>query len=264
MRIFFYWLTQGRIYSVAHLEKSEHIVAEPNQSDYEDHFDSAAFNDDMSTSQDQYQPFSSTSNLETIEAGFDEALLQQTPSLVVSSTSTGPNVSPQGFDDPRALVPDQVCTCAACLNGYACPLHLIMRVRNPDCSSWIFGCRITGCEWNTKGAGRSYSGRSYYPTPLEELLWHEGERSHYGNSGNYRCLEANCKFTTKRWGDLMRHSSSKHCINPKSFECPVIDCKYHHQGFTRKDKLNSHFQKVHGGNSQPRVANQAIKPKGGE
>lgn len=204
-------------------------------------------------------------DMEPIEAGSDPAPLQKTPSPVISSTKAGPDVSPQGFDDPRALVPDQVCTCAACLESYElhCPDHLkYLTKATPNCLSlsWSFGCRITGCEWNTKDDGSRYGHR----TPLGRLLWHEYERSHYGKSGNYRCREADCKFTTKRWDDLMRHSSSKHCINPKSFECPVIGCKYHQQGFTRKDHLKSHYQKVHGGHSQPGKPNQPIKPKGGE
>ena len=229
-----------------------------SQSDCPEHSASVALNNDMIASQAQYQYLGSTNNLETPEAGFDSAPPQQAPSPFIPLTKTGPGVSTQNFDDLRTLVPDQVCTCAACLDGYRCPAHLWGWDVHPDCSSWIFGCRVAGCKWSTKDL-------TYVPrNPLEEFFYHEKRRSHYGKPGDWRCREADCKYVTKRWGDLMRHSSSKHCINPKSFECPVLSCKYHQQGFTRKDKLTSHIQKVHGGNSQPGKPNQAIKPKVGD
>lgn len=212
----------------------------------------------MIVNQGQDQHLGSTSNLETSETVFDPVQPQQAPGLGISSAKTGSDVSTQQFDDPRALVPDQVCTCAACLDGYHCPFYLRGRDVHPDCSSWVFGCRHAGCEWNTKDC---YS--IIHWNGLQKLLNHETNRSHYGKPGDYRCREIDCKFNTKRFRDLMRHSSSKHCINPKSFECPVISCKYHQQGFTRKDKLKDHFQKVHGGISQPGKSNQAIKPKVG-
>lgn len=36
------------------------------------------------------------------------------------------------------------------------------------------------------------------------------------------------------------------CSNPKKFPCPALDCKYNgDNGFARKDKLTSHWKKVH-------------------
>jgi len=88
------------------------------------------------------------------------------------------------------------------------------------------------------------------------------EREHFWVNHQYQCGEE-CKFTTKRWPDLKRHTASKHCTRPeRKFPCPVLWCKYSgSNGFARKDKLKSHIKAVHHGMTMPGKVNQAIKPK---
>ena len=73
------------------------------------------------------------------------------------------------------------------------------------------------------------------------------EKNHFRHDGQFRCIEDRCVYGAKRWSDLKRHYTSKHCMNPKTkFPCPEIGCKYGgDNGFTRKDKLKSHREKVH-------------------
>lgn len=215
-------------------------------------------NNDAIASQDQYWHHGRMTDPETSEARFEPVPPQPAPSLFISQTEIGQDDSTPHNHELETLVPDQVCTCAACLEDYTCPEHLKGLGRQPEMKSWTFGCRVTGCQWTTK------CDESKHSNNLEKLFRHDWqrERQHYGRYGDWRCRETGCKYVTKRWNDFTRHSSSKHCINPKNFECPVLNCKYHQIGFTRKDKLKSHFDRVHKGNSQPGKPNQAIKPKG--
>ena len=207
-------------------------------------------------SQDQYGHHGST---KTSEAGFDPATPEQAPSPIVSPIETGPDAFTQKVHDLGVLFPDQICTCVTCLtenNNVNNVFCIRWSDEDPELRSWTCGCRIAGCQWTIKN-DCAYS--TLY------LAWaHEKEKSHYGKPGSWGCVEANCKFITKRFGDLKRHCSCKHCTKPKKLKCPVLSCKYHQDGFARKDKLDSHYQKAHGGNSQPGKPNQAIKPKIGE
>lgn len=240
----FYIADESQGYNVAgHLDREEDLSL-------------VALQDDTIASQDQYQHHGSTSNLEMSEAGINPVPPPQAPGSTVSLTETGQEVPTQDFHELETLVPDQVCTCAACLHGYRCPGHLYGLGGHPERISRTFACRVTGCQWTTKDLPQ-YK----YWSNLERLHRHEHNCPHYGKSGNWRCPETGCKFVTKRWNDLKRHSSSKHCIKPKTFECPILSCKYHQIGFTRKDKLKSHCQNVHAGMLQPGKPNQAIKPK---
>ena len=127
-------------------------------------------------------------------------------------------------------VSETYCTCIQCL-----------RITQHDdygdcCSSESHGrhiCRIPGCS--TVGH-------------LGTIGFHE-----YSHLFNFRigkdhvCPENDCEFKTKRWYDLVRHSNSKHCIEPKSmFACRHLSCKRSgNNGFARKDKLNDHYRTVH-------------------
>lgn len=68
------------------------------------------------------------------------------------------------------------------------------------------------------------------------------------HGGDYRCDVQGCEFHSSHWDCLLRHCSSKHCKNPQRFYCSEPDCKYSSGlGFTRKDKLKSHYKNVHEG-----------------
>lgn len=236
----------------------EYDISERTHSGRDGALTLAALKNDTTASKDQDRRHGSMSNLETSE---DDSPVpsQQALGSVVSQGETGRDVPTQDSQELKSLVPDQVCTCAACLWSYWCPSHLKRESGHPERLSWKFGCRITGCQWTTDSAPQVVGGVN----ALQHLLWHEKKRSHYGKpgDGDFRCLETGCKFVTKRFNDLKRHSSSKHCIKPQIFKCAVLDCKYHETGFARKDKRKSHYQNVHQGKPQPGKANQAIKPK---
>ena len=190
------------------------------------------------------------------EARSNSTSPEQAPSPTISQSKTGPGVTTHGL--LKALVPDQLCTCATCLEQNQLPPHLEELYGHPERYSWNFGCRVTGCEWTT---GVRPDGS------ISTSLWYlfEHEKTHHsGRPGNYKCREINCKFTTKRFGDLKRHSSSKHCINPQNFKCPDLNCKYHQIGFARKDKLKDHYRNVHEGSYHPGKPNRTIKPKVGD
>lgn len=88
------------------------------------------------------------------------------------------------------------------------------------------------------------------------------EKDHFGQPGHFVCPVDHCGFVTKRWSDLRRHSSTIHCTKAKKFPCSVPWCKYTGEnGFTRRDKLTSHFNNVHKGvKAAPRGATLAVKP----
>lgn len=228
--------------------------------DHEEDLVSSAHNHKPLVSQDLYRDHGTASRLETSGPGSDPAPPEQAPDSIVTPIETGPDTFTQEVHDLGGLLADQICNCAVCLEWSSWPYSVYMKWHDehPESRSWIFGCRVAGCLWTTND---SFYKRDSY---VLKLRYHETSSSHYGKPGDYRCREANCKFITKRFRDLKRHCSSKHCIKPRILKCPVLSCKYHQDGFSRKDKLNSHYQKVHGGKSQPGKPNQAIKPKVGD
>lgn len=158
-------------------------------------------------------------------------------------------------DDSDALSSDQAsssnnsknCACIVCL-GIGCS-----RLWDND----LVRCRIEDCNYI-----RNYYIRKY---SIQDTLSHE--KSHYKqdrkiDESPFYCPVKHCRFSTKRWMDLYRHTTAKHCNNPAKFECSVIGCKYHGEGngFTRKDKLTDHCRKMHRGQTVPRQVVRTLKP----
>lgn len=151
-----------------------------------------------------------------------------TPSLGQESSSTNPS---------------KECACMVCLgigifesNSRGPTPHL---------------CHFAGCRW--------------YPIPGDHRAKHA--KTHYrrgpkNSQTPFYCLVENCRFSSKRWSDLRRHTTAKHCNSPNTFACSVIGCKYHGEGngFTRKDKLTAHYKNMHQGQKIPGQAARAIKP----
>ena len=145
-------------------------------------------------------------------------------------------------DLPNGSSSQEDCTCISCLE---------ISIRNGQ-ALWCdgrFRCRFPGCP---------YSEYDYPAAPF-----YEHEKSHYGQTGKYICLEQTCQVATKYFGDLKRHDKGKHCSNPtkEQFPCPVLWCKYSgNNGFARKDKLTSHYKNIHEGKPGPVKAGRVIKP----
>lgn len=144
-------------------------------------------------------------------------------------------------DLPNGSSSQEDCTCISCLG---------IGIRNGQVS-WFdgrLGCRFPGCPYRD-----DYLAGPFY----------EHEKSHYGQTGKYICLEQTCQVATKNFGDLKRHHKAKHCSNPtkERFPCPVLWCKYSgNNGFARKDKLTSHYKNIHEGKPGPVKAGRIIKP----
>ena len=142
-------------------------------------------------------------------------------------------------DLPNGSSSQEDCSCISCLG---------IGIRNGR--SWYYqnGCRFPGCPYRSR----------LYGCPV-----YEHEKSHYGQTGKYMCLEQTCQVATKNFGDLKRHDKAKHCSNPtkEQFPCPVLWCKYSgNNGFARKDKLKSHYKNIHEGKPGPVKAGRVIKP----
>lgn len=98
-------------------------------------------------------------------------------------------------------------------------------------------CRFPGCNTALASWHNAIHEKTHY-------------RTHQHGSPHYGCIEQHCSFTTKRWPDLIRHYTVRHCTSPKKFPCPVPWCKFSGEnGFARKDKLKSHHKNVHAGQS---------------
>ena len=152
----------------------------------------------------------------------------------------------------------RTCSCPVCLDLHTS--RFSSKAPSSDCVPRDqYSCRLPACDWMARGLDGATANRY-----TNALLRHE--ESHFGQKGRFTCLEEHCQYVTKRWGDLTRHYSSKHCTNTvRRFMCPVVWCKYSRGGFARKDKLRSHVKSVHCEEAEHggmRRAGQAIRPKG--
>ena len=176
---------------------------------------------------------------------------------LMSPSSEAPAVSDeQTRSDAIVSGPVQTCSCPVCLD-----LHTSWSASKAPSSSSLpryqYSCRLPACDWMAQGLDGAMANRY-----TNALLQHE--KSHFGQKGRFVCLEERCQYVTKRWGDLTRHYSSKHCTNrARRFMCPVLGCKFSRGGFARRDKLHSHVRNVHRGEAGSGArAGQAIRPKG--
>ncbi len=156
-----------------------------------------------------------------------------------------------GRDHNAVLIPD--CECISCLG--------IWKAQDPSYRNngeAYYSCRVIGCLHTPQILWPILKDqRQYY---LAELRRHE--KTHFGEEGHFRCLSDHCTFVTKRWSDLKRHSTVMHCKNAKKIPCPVPYCKFagDNNGFLRKDKLTTHFNRVHKGvKAAPRGKPRAIE-----
>ena len=153
----------------------------------------------------------------------------------------------------------QDCECISCLGIWKSQRPSYRNnVEGTYSDKAYYSCRVLGCLY-TKEI-RSLTDKYFIAAALACLRGHE--KAHYGKEGNFRCLSDHCTFVTKRWSDLKRHSTVMHCKNAKKFPCPVPYCKFagENNGFLRKDKLTSHFNKVHKGvKAAPRGTLRAIE-----
>jgi len=177
-------------------------------------------------------------------------------------------VSPQLVDSHSPVIATKACSCIVCQDVNL--LSSLPRARrfsliNPGES---FQCRIGDCQdlfadFRDMAWCNQFCSSEWWELHYEKpryVACHE--ISHFGTEGAYHCNEQYCQFITKRWRDLQRHYSTRHCKAPKKFPCHVLGCKYGGEnGFARKDKLKSHVKNVHEGRLLPGQPGRIIKPR---
>lgn len=170
----------------------------------------------------------------------------------------------QGIDSPgsgqasSSTNPSKNCTCLVCLE-----------IGVLDYSNYgSKQCHFVGCDW-TSPWETSKVLHSYYCERMLRLDRASHAKAHYQQSPGLKeplspfyCPVENCRFNTKRWVDLQRHTTTKHCSNPVKFACSVIGCKHSGEGngFTRKDKLAAHYESMHRGQRVPGQVSRALQP----
>ena len=86
-------------------------------------------------------------------------------------------------------------------------------------------------------------------------------KSHFVQSGHFRCTYEGCTVSFDHWRELLRHAR-KHCIHATRFDCEVQDCERKGAtGFVRKDKLDDHLRQKHGYGRARVVAQPSLLPK---
>ena len=133
----------------------------------------------------------------------------------------------------------------------------------------------TPCHFNCGWLYSEYYDNDYWTRPnyqAQRMAWIAKNRAAHEKThcrqdpqisrSPFSCAVGNCRFSSKRWSDLIRHTTARHCKSPSKFVCSVIGCKYHGEGngFTRKDKLTEHYRSMHQGQKVPGQAGRAIKP----
>ncbi len=180
--------------------------------------------------------------------------------------------SPQLVDSHSPVIATKACSCIACQDvnplSSQIPAHRAYKIRHT--AGYTFQCRIAGCEelfadinampWCNRNG--YHNPNSWVENYQKSVYLGSHEISHFGSGGAYHCNEQYCQFITKRWRDLRRHYSSRHCKAPKKFPCHVLGCKYGGEnGFAREDKLKSHVKNVHEGRLLPGQPGRIIKPR---
>ena len=125
-------------------------------------------------------------------------------------------------------------------------------------------CHVATCTW--KSFHKGWGTRSGDILKGKDRAAHA--KTHYRQgqgpekSQPFHCLVKDCRYSAKRWSDLRRHTTATHCASPAKYECSVIGCNYHGEGygFTRKDKLTAHYRSMHNGQRVPGQVSRTLQP----
>ena len=119
-------------------------------------------------------------------------------------------------------------------------------------------CHVVGCDWKSYCQLSKYMGQDRAAHAKTHYQQGQGPKE----SQPFHCLVKDCRYSAKRWLDLRRHTTTKHCKSPAMFECSVMGCRYHGEGngFTRKDKLTAHYRSMHNGQRIPGQVSRTLQP----
>ena len=143
-------------------------------------------------------------------------------------------------------------------HGKKCACIVCLEIGTYSSSGDTYHCRFANC--NGVYTGNLPPIRGFYSRMEHEKAHHQ--RGPKTLQTPFSCLVENCRYTSKRWPDLLRHTTHKHCNNPVKLACSVIGCKYYGEGngFTRKDKLKAHYKSMHQGQQFRGQPMRAIRP----
>ena len=188
--------------------------------------------------------------------------LSQSPQQALSTHLSAPDAEPSSSPDCGSI---PKCDCICCTGlGTNKNLHWTFDTPKFRHSLSKAICRYIGCAYKKDEIRYPGGGKRILDSlkNADALMLAEHEQSHFGKRGQYCCREEGCSATTKKFSDLRRHYRGSHCINAQKFPCTMIGCKYGgDNGFTRKDKLKSHYRNAHQGKLIPGKYNQPIKMK---
>ena len=218
-----------------------------------DHFGTGGLGPTNDPIQSQHVPVGSANAYPTNMFDSDKTETSELGQGSINPTWTDSTV-PDNSDGNNS-VPSITPTSAAPGSSRECSCILCFDLGSQREASWSktpvnYPCRLSDCNFSTAVGSQQgeYPGGCY-----AERAARGHELNHIRHNRQWRCVEDRCVYDTKRWSDFKRHYTSKHCLNPKTkFPCPEIDCKYGgNNGFTRKDKLKSHREKVHEKHARP-------------
>lgn len=162
----------------------------------------------------------------------------------------------QGIDSPGS---GQECSSTNASKECACLVCLEIGIIDYDIND-PEQCRFVGCKWVWCCNCLDHPWATGARDAHEKTHYRQGQ----GPKKNqpFHCLVENCRFNSKRWGDLQRHTTTKHCSDPVKFACSVIGCKHSGEGngFTRKDKLKAHCESMHRGQRVPGQVARSLQP----
>lgn len=235
---FFYWLTQGRNFST--------VIQHSTTPTFFDDQWIASFTRQLSSDSSDNAFQSNVSNAPSLSNHSGMGHNNADPTVQAPSSSERQCPCSACFKLTLSNVDHLGCLCTRCFADKFYEKYF-ESIETSSASYWF--CHEKHCTF-----------RSVEDRPQ---TWIQHYRSHLQNSGKYPCDSPNCSKSFKRWGDLLRHASSTHCINPKKFRCTFPGCERGgDNGFPRKDKLTSHYNNKHRGAvvlpSRPR--NIAPKP----
>ena len=283
--VFFYWLTSRlRFWSTVSPEMPPLVREEHHPPASPSLLDSFWMGDDgnhrlntpASAFDLGFRPIDAASPYDVGDFGSSELGDQGGP-LSASQASTQLMTHPisthtDGRDHNTVLIRD--CECISCLGiGKSREPSYRDYVNGRGSSEAYYSCRLLGClhtegtVWHNNNDSLAFAFLPPSRMSNESLAFalaclRRHEKAHFREEGHFKCLSDHCTFVTKRWSDLKRHSTVMHCKNAKKFACTVPYCKFagDNNGFLRKDKLTSHFNRVHKGvKAAPRGTLRAIK-----